>query len=206
MLEHADRLAVPCAPVAHYALEPLYSLYIVCVHVETRGGHFGDTIETGSAIKVGREALEAHRWLDLFDSSYNPGVMVGTTVEDIITIDRSDDNVVNRPRRYSLRSLLRFIIGRARRLTRGLDVAKAAPARACVPEHHYCCCCRTLLTRPALTDVWAACFLTDSCQLACTQAVANSHVIFTTRPLDLEPFWVPCVLCHAIFGRLSDHN
>ena len=115
VLEHRERLAVPCAPVTHRRLQPLDRLDVVRVHVQTRARDGGDALEARGAVEVGREALEAHRRLQLLDSPHRPRVVLCAAVGDVVAIDGRDDDVVDLPRGNGLGGLLGLVGGRQRR-------------------------------------------------------------------------------------------
>mmetsp|Transcript_13662 Transcript_13662/g.34025 ORF Transcript_13662/g.34025 Transcript_13662/m.34025 type:complete len:230 (+) Transcript_13662:517-1206(+) len=199
MLEHPDALAVARAPVAHAALQPLHRLDVVRVHVQPGGRHRGHAGEARGVVEVGREALEAHRRLELLHAAHDARVMLRPAVGEVVAVDRGDHHVVHAPRGDRLRRLLGLVVRGQRRFARRLDVAEAAGARARVAEDHDRGRGRALLARPALADVRAARLLAHRRQLARTQVVAYAHVVLAARPLHAEPVGVPHVrLLHPL--------
>ena len=135
------------------------------------------------ALKVGREQLDLHIWIEFPNLPHRFGKNHGTSILEIVTINGRDDGVlelqVGNSRGNSCR-LHQVILGRA---ATG-HCAKRARARANITEDHE----RSgSMFAPAFGDVGTHCVFANRIELMGTEDAANLKEVFTTRDSNLQP-------------------
>ena len=169
--QQVERAVVARLRSAHAPMQPADGLDVVAEDLRSRAEH-GRERPLLVAEEVGRQELDrAVRQLRLQRPGHGREV-AGTSVVDVVAIDRGDDDVLEAHLRSSLREAQRLErIGRVLGLA-GVDVAVAAGARARVAEDLE----RRGALAPALGDVRAARLLADGVQARAVDQLLDVEV------------------------------
>ena len=192
--EHAERLRVTRARIAHAMGQPFDGFQILRVGDETRVEHAGDLLEVAGEVRRQRFHRRVRR--ACMNRANARGIVRGATIGQVIAIDRSQHHVFQSHQDHRIGhvawlGMVQPAVGVAR-----ADRAEFARARADFAHQHQ----GGGAAAPAFTDVRALGFDADGVQLVAAHDFAHFLEVLAARHAHAQPRWLAIDITDVAFG------